>query len=128
MSAAPTNVLAILIAILVSAGCADPFIESTTILADTTDLVGPYSVATVAIGTSEADRLEIRHRTGDTDDSTTMRGDGDLFEGSIPAPEAAGEIAYCVLLISGDAIVDRDPGGDDTSDDCGGRFVFSVGP
>lgn len=127
------QVISIIIGSCLVGACADPFIESTTILADTRDVVGPYVVDTVVIGTSGADRVELRIRRADGPDRVIEMfevaddGDaaGDVFRGLIAGRPVGTEIAYAVTVVRDAEIVDRDPPGP-IADDV--RFVFSVLP
>jgi len=125
--------LAALPALVLATGCADPFIEATTILEDTSDIVGPYQVDVLAAGMRSSDSLEIRYTRPERPDGIATLvnvdddgdGPGDLYQGSIPGQSAGNAIGYYIVLIRNDEIVDRDPAGDLET---GPRFVFSVTP
>ena len=133
MKPASAQVVPIVLLALWGASCADPFIESTTVLEDTSDAVGPYTVETVAIGARSGDRIEIHHTSPEAQDGIVIMtnigddgdGEGDLYRGEIPGQAAPASIGYFVLLVRGDTILDRDPPAEGLD---GPRFVFSVTP
>ncbi len=119
--------------LLLAAGCADPFIESTTVLGDTTDFDGPYVVESIAVGTRSGDRVEVRHSRPERQDGVIGMlaldddgdGPGDLFRAEIPGQPTGSEISYYVILVRDEIVVDRDPAGEGED---APRFVFSISP
>ena len=118
-----------------AAGCADPFIEATTRVGDTSDVVGPYSVRAVVVGVASGDRVELRFNVIDgepenfipvlmdevdlgADDGTTR---GELFRQGIPGQPAGTEILYYVAVTRDGEVVAEDPVGGDLR-----PFLFQV--
>ncbi len=118
---------------LLVASCADPFIESTTLLADTPDTVGPYQVRSVVHGLNEGDRVEIFFNSiDDTPDRyipLRMEGlddDGrsaELFVAGIPGQDAGTTIRYYIAVNRNGDIVAEDPVGRDLR-----PFVLRITP
>lgn len=110
-------------------GCADPYIESTTVLEDTVDTEGPYEVWSVAVGVDASDHLELRYVAGGADERPARMldveddgdGPGELYRGAIPGQPAGTEIRYRVVVVAEGEVLAADPPGGDT-------FVFSVAP
>ncbi len=95
-----------------SAGCdvAAPTIAATTILSDTSDVVGPYAVYTVVEGIGDH-RVELRYRLDDTVtfipvlmesiDEDEDSGDGELYRAAIPGARAGTRISYYIAVLDG---------------------------
>jgi hypothetical protein len=105
------------------ASCADPFIESTTLLGDTPDTIGPYTVQSVVFGINEDDIVEVFYNAVDNSPERyipiRMEGlddDGrsaELFEGAIPGQDAGATIRYFVAVDRQGERVAEDPVGGD---------------
>ena len=113
---------------LAAAGCAEPYIESTTVLGDTPDTNGPYEVAAVAVGMTSDDRLQLTFVTASSDGIVILRasdddgdGPGELHIGQIPGQPAGSSVSYVVEIERDGEAIARDPPGD-------GSFVFVVTP
>jgi hypothetical protein len=109
--------------LLLLGACADPFIESTTILSDTADTVGPYHVRSVVLGVNEGDKIEVFYNSVDEDPDRyipiRMEGvddDGrsaELYAGSIPGQDAGSTVRYFVAVDRDGERVAEDPVGGD---------------
>ena len=109
--------------LLLLASCADPFIESTTLLGNTTDTLGPYQIQSVVLGVNETDKIEVFYNALDNDPDhylpmlmTGIDGDGrssELYEGAIPGQDAGTTIRYFVAVDRNGARVAEDPVGGD---------------
>lgn len=109
--------------LLLSVACADPFIESTTVLGSTIDTDGPYEVRTVVIGNLESDRVELFYNSVDQEPEHYLRlvmepldADGrpaELFRGAIPGQAAGTVIRYFVAVERDGSQVAEDPVGGD---------------
>lgn len=103
--------------------CADPFIESTTLLGSTTDTIGPYTIQSVVLGVNEADKIEVFYNSIDDNPDrylplpmTGLDGDGrsaELYEGAIPGQDAGTTIRYFVAVDRNGTRVAEDPVGGD---------------
>lgn len=119
----------------VVAGCADPFIEATTILGDTRDTQGPYTVQTVAVGVDQYDLVQLYYSVDDDDPDAFVplvmeegREDDGIHEGErfsrgIPGQPPGSEILYFVAIQRNGEHVAEDPVGGDLR-----PFVFRVLP
>ncbi len=107
----------LLAALLVSAiGCADPFLESATVLTSTPDSIGPYRVYAVAVGMSGKERIELRYRAGEvssvlimTDIEDSGIGSGEVHWAAIPGQPVGTEIEYRIAIVGDDEDLDTDP-------------------
>lgn len=114
---------AILPVLLLLGACADPFIESTTVLSATTDTVGPYHVRSVVLGVNDGDKIEVFYNALDDDPDRyiplRMEGiddDGrsaELYVGSIPGQAAGSTVRYFVAVDRDGERVAEDPVGGD---------------
>jgi hypothetical protein len=119
--------------LITAAACADPFIESTTLVGETPDTIGPYQVESVVLGANDGDKVELFYNSTDTDPDryipVTMEGvddDGrsaDLYVGSIPGHEAGTLIRYFVGVDRDGERVAEDPVGGDLR-----PFVLRISP
>ena len=96
--------IATICAALAWAGCSEaaPIIESTTMLADTTDTVGPYAVETVVIG-ADGDAIELNYLVDDDDEFIPIAMDWvsgtDVWLGEIPGRPVGSRISYYVEVL-----------------------------
>jgi hypothetical protein len=119
--------------LLLAASCADPFIESTTLLGNTTDTVGPYEVRSVVLGLNEGDRVELFYNAIDSSPARyiplLMEGiddDGrtaELYTGSIPGQETGSTIRYYVAIDRNGGRIAEDPVGGDLQ-----PFIINILP
>ncbi len=116
--------LGLLLPAMLSLGaCADPFIESTTLLSNTPDTTGPYQVRSVVLGLNEGDRVELFFNA--VDDSPgryipiRMEGidddgrEAELFIAGIPGQDTGSTIRYYVAIDRNGERVAEDPVGGD---------------
>jgi hypothetical protein len=109
--------------LLLLGACADPFIESTTLLADTPDTIGPYQVRSVVLGLNEGDKVEVFYNSVDDEPDRyiplPMEGldddgrEAELFVGAIPGHAAGSIIRYFVGVDRNGERVAEDPVGGD---------------
>jgi len=109
--------------LLLLVACADPFIESTTVLSETPDSVGPYHVRSVVLGVNDGDKIEVFYNALDDDPDRyiplLMEGiddDGrsaELYVGSIPGQAAGSTVRYFVAVDRDGERVAEDPVGGD---------------
>jgi hypothetical protein len=119
--------------LLLAAACADPFIESTTLLGETPDTIGPYQVEAAVLGVNEGDRVELFYNSIDTEPEhyipVLMEGvddDGrsaDLYLGNIPGHPTGSLIRYFVGVERDGERVAEDPVGGDLR-----PFVLRISP
>ncbi len=110
---------ALLPTLLLLVACADPFIESTTVLSSTPDTVGPYHVRSVVLGVNDGDKIEVFYNALDDDPDRyipiRMAGvddDGraaELYVGSIPGQAAGSTVRYFVAVDRDGERVAEDP-------------------
>lgn len=125
-----TSRLVVAVAAVLAGGCADPFIEATTALEDTSDTEGPYVVWTAVVGADRSDVIELRFSVDGGDELTaTMRktdddgdGPGELYRGAIFGQEPGSTVRYRVAVERGGEVVALDP------PEAAAPFVFSVTP
>lgn len=90
------------------AGCqqADPIIESTSRLGNTTDTIGPYLVETVVVNVGRGDKVEVFYNVNDQGQFIPLRmeeqANGELFIGAIPGRPAGSRITYYVAVTDSD--------------------------
>ena len=119
--------------LLLLVACADPFIESTTLLGDTSDTLGPYQIQSVVLGVNETDKIEVFYNAIDNNPDrylpipmTGVDGDGqaaELYEGTIPGQDAGTTIRYFVAVDRNGTRVAEDPVGGDLR-----PFMMRVAP
>jgi len=111
-------------------GCAEPFIEATVELEDTSDREGPYQVWTVIVGVDRSDAIELHYAiNGGNQRNAQMRktddageDPGELYRGAIPGQDSGAVISYSVAVVRDGAVVEVDPPEGEPA------FVFSVTP
>ncbi|MCG8416305.1 MAG: hypothetical protein MJE77_00015 [Proteobacteria bacterium] len=93
---------------------AQPFIESTTVLSDTTDTVGPYVVQSIIVNAGGDDIVELRYFVDDQSQFIPLLmqadQDGERHEVGIPGRPAGSTISYYVTVLRDGARVADDPG------------------
>ena len=109
--------------LLLATACAAPFIESTTLLGETSDTTGPYQVSSVVIGVHGGDKVELFYNASGTDPGryipVSMEGvddDGrsaEFFVGDIPGHQLGTTIRYFVAVDRDGERVAEDPVGGD---------------
>ena len=105
------------------AACADPYIESTTVLESGSDTVGPYQVQSVVIGSFDSDSVDLMYNPVDAKPhryipvrmhalDEDLRA-GELFEAGIPGQPVGTTIRYYVrVLRDGEHVAESPPFGD----------------
>lgn len=113
------------LAALVVAGtaCADPIIDSTTVLVASNDTLGPYRVHSVILGTYSTDKVEVFFNTIDNEPAhyiprpmNPIDGDGrsgEIYVGQISGQPLGTRIRYYVAVTRNGERVAEDPVGGD---------------
>lgn len=128
-----SRTLACVLPALLLAACADPFIESTAVLGETPDTIGPYEVRSVVLGINDGDKVELFYNAIDNEPSryipVSMEGvddDGrsaELYVGGIPGQEPGATVRYFVAVDRDGERVAEDPVGGDLR-----PFVLRISP
>ncbi len=106
-----------------SAGCADPTIDGTSVLEQSTDTLGPYRVRSVIVGTLVDDKIEVFYNALDNEPAhyiplpmNPLDSDGrsgEIYVGQIPGQASGTLIRYYVAVSRDGEHVAEDPVGGD---------------
>ncbi len=128
---AKASALAVLI--VLGSACADPTIDSTTVLAESNDTIGPYRVHSVILGTHPTDKVEVFFNALDNEPAHFIPGpmnpidddgrSGEVYLGQIPGQPAGTSIRYYVAVTRDGERVAEDPVGGDLR-----PFLLEISP
>ena len=117
------RILSLACLLFLAASCADPDIESTTLLEETTNTRGPYEIHTVIQSAQPGDKVELFYNAVDITPAhfiplrmEPQGSDGqaaDLFVGQIPGQPAGTTILYYIAVERDGSRVSEDPVGGD---------------
>lgn len=129
----PRYSFALMLLLVGLVACADPYIESTTVLESSSDTTGPYRVSSVVIGTYESDTVDLVYNPTDNDPRRyiPLRMEaldedgraGELFVADIPGQPAGTTIRYYIRVIRDDEQVAESPVGGDLR-----PFILNIAP
>lgn len=119
----PRYSLALVLLLTGLAACADPYIESTTVLESSSDSTGPYQVRTVVVGAYASDDVDLMYNPADKNPEhyiplamTPLEEDarsGELFSADMPGQPAGTTIRYYIRVLRDDETVAEAPVGGD---------------
>ena len=108
---------------MLSVACADPTIDSTSVLTETEDTIGPYRVHSVILGALPTDQVEVFYNTLDNlpehyipRPMNPIDADGragEVFLGQLPGQPAGTAIRYYIAVTRDGERVAEDPVGGD---------------
>ncbi len=124
---------ALLVLLLCLGACADPFIESATVIESGSDATGPYRVESVVIGLHSGDVVDLMYNPtdGEPERYIPLRMEaldedgraGEHFAAAIPGQPAGTTIRYYIRVLRGDEEVAEAPVGGDLR-----PFAFTIRP
>ncbi len=113
--------------------CADPFIESTTVLESSADTTGPYQVESIVVGLHGGDTVDLMYNPSDREAERyiPLRMEpqdedgraGEHFVAAIPGQPAGTTIRYYVRVLRDDEQIAEAPVGGDLR-----PFVLTIRP